>query len=285
MKVLETDADAEDEVSEHGQAGTEPGTPSQDSGERVQADEFMKEFLSAEEPPAKDPREESRETQTTPAPAKSRKSISAPSGPAAYALSRRRLLSNFQEPNSIHFKDHKKFFRMSDHGQKHLGAVLNKAIWRSDMDVVLLELMRRRAVEGLCRAAQAVETSGRKYIIKCQLWTDAKDLKHRGCLLYLGPPEGASSDQAPEFAPPILSTVYVGPSRFMQTIPVHNLRELLGEEHLSRLRRKSRLFRDGSLFMLGRRATVELQMALWKLQGYLLQDKPKDTEEAEPSSE
>lgn len=269
MRILPDEADTEDKVSEDGQAEADPGAASQDSGKPVGTEDFTKEFLAAEDSPG---------AQTTTTPSESKKSAT-PTGPASYILSRQRLLHDLQQPNSVYFRGHKKLFRMSDHGPKQLGAVLNQAVWRSDMDVVLLDMMRKRAVEGLCRTAQAVETQGREYITKCELWTDAKHLKHKGCLLYLGPPEGTSPGSFPEIIPPILSTVYLGPSRYMQTIPVHNLRELLGEEHLSHLRRKTQLFRDGSLFMLGREATVNLQLVLWKLQGYMLHQKPKDTEE------
>jgi hypothetical protein len=190
-------------------------------------------------------------------------------GPSAYILSRQTLLQELQNPQSPHFKGQRRLLRMSDHGQSKLTAALNAAHWRSDMDTVLLELLRRRAVEGLQHFAKMVENEGRKYIVKCEFWNEVKELKHRGCLLYLGPPEGASSESEPERVPPRLSTMNLGPCRYGATIAVHNLRELLGEEHVGRLRQTSGLLSDGSLFLLGRQATVNLQMLLWKLQGYM----------------
>jgi hypothetical protein len=162
-----------------------------------------------------------------------------------------------------------RLLRMNDHGHSRLGAVLNNATWRHDMDSVLLELTRRRVVEGLCHFAQMVQQQDRAYIVKCERWTDAPTFNHRGCLLYLGPPEGASTEAGSEYIPPRLSTMDMGKVRFGSKLAVHNLRELLGEGHVGRLRQESELLRDGSLFLLGRQATVNLQMLMWKLQGYM----------------
>ncbi|KAK4127989.1 hypothetical protein N657DRAFT_566219 [Parathielavia appendiculata] len=188
-------------------------------------------------------------------------------GPSAYILSRQTLLQELQNPQSPYFKAQRRLLRMSDHGQSKLTAALNAATWRTDMDTVLLELQRRRAVEGLRHFANMVEDEGRKYIVKCESWNDVKNLKHRGCVLYLGPAEGASSEPGPEYVPPRLSTMDLGPHG--APLVVHDLRELLGKEYLARLRQDSELLRNGSLFMLGRQATVNLQGLLWKLQGYM----------------
>jgi hypothetical protein len=77
----------------------------------------------------------------------------------------------------------------------------------------------------------------------------------------------------------------MGPVRFGSKLAVHNLRELLGEEHVRKLREGSELLRDGSLFLLGRQATVNLQMLLWKLQGYLVWEQPQGTPDADRSVE
>jgi hypothetical protein len=50
---------------------------------------------------------------------------------------------------------------------------------------------------------------------------------------------------------------------------VHDLRKLLGEEGVEQLRGASGLFKEGGLFLLGRRRTLDLQLLLWKLQGFL----------------
>ncbi|AEO63198.1 2e9c0f8b-eea8-47dd-99f7-8fa8443612bb [Thermothielavioides terrestris] len=210
-------------------------------------------------------------------------------GPSAYVLSRQTLFRELQHRKSVYFGAFQKLFRMSDHGRSHLTAALNSANWRSDMDAVLLELMRRRISEGLLHFARLVLEQDRKYIVKCERWDDAKALKHRGCLLFLGPPKGTaaspdSESSSPEYVPPRLSTMDVGPARYGSIIAVHNLCVLLGEEHVARLRQESKLFRDGWLFMLGRQATVNLQMLLWKLQGYMAWDEPQETASSDEST-
>ena len=200
------------------------------------------------------------------------------SGPSGYILSRQRLLQELQRPNSVHSKGYKNLLRMSDHGHTNLGSVLNHATWRSDMDLVVLEMMRRRAAEGLAYFARMVETESRDYIVRCERWDDVKSHKHKGCLLYLGPPKGTLSEPGLDSVPPRLSTMDAG-----HQLVVHNLRDLLGEEHVSRLRQGSKLFREGSLFLLAKQATVNLQLLLWKLQGYMGSQGFKDTEEAKPS--
>jgi hypothetical protein len=234
----------EDDIPEEGRAGPEPDWAAEDS-------------LAAGQQSA----------------AKAQKGVKM--GPSAYVLSRQTLLQELQNPQSPHFRGERRLLRMSDHGQSKLTAALNAANWRSDMDAVLLEVLRRRAVEGLQHFANMVEDQGRKYIVRCESWSGVKELKHRGCLLYLGPPEGASPESEPERVPPRLSTMNLGPCRYGATIAVHNLRELLGEEHVSRLKQGSTVLSDGSLFLLGRQATVNLQMLLWKLQGYMAWSEPQ----------
>jgi hypothetical protein len=198
-------------------------------------------------------------------------------GPAAYTLSRQQLLQELQRDKSPYFRGQKRLLRMSQYGRSKSGSLLNDAKWRSDMDTVLLEIMRRRIVEGLCHFSKMVESFERHYLIKCEHWDDVKELKHRGCLLYLGPPDNStSSESASNYVPPRLSTMDMGPERFGAKLTVHNLRELLGEKHLSQLRQQSELLQDGSLYLLGRKATTSLQMLLWKLQGYMAWEKQQD---------
>jgi hypothetical protein len=173
---------------------------------------------------------------------------------------------------------------MSDHGQSRLSNALNKANWRSDMDSVILELMRRRTVEGLIHFARLVKEEDREYIVECELWTDVKGLKHKGCLMYFGPPEGDSLESGTEFVPPRLSTMDFDGTKFGTKLVVHNMPILLGEEHLNRLRQESELLRDGSLYMLGRQATLDLQRLLWKLQGYMSWEEPAALEESTEAS-
>lgn len=195
-------------------------------------------------------------------------------GPSAYLLSRQTLFQELQRLSSPYFGGHKRLFRMSAHTTSHLLPVVNSAQWPGDMDAALLELMRRRVVEGLLHFANMVEQHGREYIVKCERWDDALRLKHRGCLLFLGRHEATSSESSLEFVPPRLSTMDVPSARFGKKLVVHDLPALLGQEHAGRLRQESALLRDGTLFLLGRQATVNLQMLIWKLQGYMAWEEP-----------
>ncbi|KAH6641379.1 hypothetical protein F5144DRAFT_600018 [Chaetomium tenue] len=195
-------------------------------------------------------------------------------GPAAYTLCRQQLLQELQRDKSPYFRGQKRLLRMSRYGQSNSGSLLNRAHWRSDMDAVLLEIMRRRVVERLGYFSKMVTGLDRNYLIKCEKWDDVKELDHRGCLLYLGPPDNsASSESISEYVPPRLSTMDMGPVRFGAKLAVHNMRELLGEKHLGQLRQQAELLRDGSLYLLGRMPTSPLQMMLWKLQGYMAWEK------------
>ncbi|KAK4148276.1 uncharacterized protein C8A04DRAFT_24079 [Dichotomopilus funicola] len=189
-------------------------------------------------------------------------------GPSSYALSSQKFLQELQNPKSKYFVGYRKFFRMSDKGHR-LHVMINNATWRSDMDTVILDLLRKRAVEALCHFARLSQEQARGFIVKCERWDDVKELKHRGCLLYLGQAKGATPGPALEFVPPRLSSMDVGPAKFgVSKLAVHNLRGILGDEYLEKLRQRSTLLDEGSLFLLGRQATVNLQMLLWKIQGY-----------------
>lgn len=169
--------------------------------------------------------------------------------------------------------------RMSDH-RSHYSKALSRATWRGDMDSFLLELMRRRVVESLLHFAAISEKEDRKkYLVKCETWDSVRELKHRGCLLFLGRPDGAPSAPAADIVPPRLSTMTIEGVKWGWKLAVHNLLVLLGEEHSARLRRDSELLRDGSLYLLGRQATVKLQMLLWKLQGYMAWETSKDVQD------
>ncbi len=140
------------------------------------------------------------------------------------------------------------------------------------MDSFIVELMRRRIVEQLLYYAELTKTGDRKYLVSCENYDKVKELKHRGCLLWCGQDKldsaSVSSHISPT-APPRLSTIGIKGVRLSQRLAVHNLAMLLGEDHLDRLREGSLTFREGSLFLLCRRRTVDVQMKLWKLQGYL----------------
>lgn len=129
------------------------------------------------------------------------------------------------------------------------------------MESFLLATMRRRVVEDLLFYAGLVEQQGRKYLVRCASWDEVKGLKHRGCLLVLDDTAGAGI--------PRLSTMGIEGARVGGELVVHDLRRVLGEEGVERLKGAGGVFKEGGLFLLGRRRTLDLQLSLWKLQGFL----------------
>lgn len=194
-----------------------------------------------------------------------------PAGPTGYVLSRQDLLKEFQlGPRSPYSRaNEKKLIRLNGRDR---GAA-KKAVWRVDMDSFVPGLMRRRIVEDILYFSRLCETEGRKYLIRCDGWQDIHSLDHRGCVLWIGPdspsPSNGASNGPTEPGPGQFATMDIDNGRYVGKLAVHNLRTLLGNEHLAQLKEGSTILRDGDLFLLGRRRTIELQLKLWKLQGYI----------------
>ena len=187
-------------------------------------------------------------------------------GPTAWTLSRMDLLKEFFRHTSRYRDKQRTLMRQTTSNMPHVARILDKAIWRQDMASFLLEIMRRRVVEGLLFYAEQVEQDDRKYLIQCDGWEDAKRYNHRGCLLYFG--------SEPDLSPglPVLSTIPIENVRFGGKLVVHDMRALLTPDQLRYLREQSSVLRSGSLLLLGRRRTNDLQLLLWKLQNYISHD-------------
>lgn len=71
--------------------------------------------------------------------------------------------------------------------------------------------------------------------------------------------------------PPMrVSTLEIKGERYSTKLPVYDATVLLGEEELKRLMlEETGFWRQAQLFAVGREATTELQMKLWKLEGYM----------------
>jgi len=192
-----------------------------------------------------------------------------------------------------------------------------KTRWRSDIDMLVLDLMRRRIVEGLKYLC------GRKtgYLHGRLDWDDAKGSKQVGAFLWLGPKDGskvAAVDKAEGLAtenwgdmaadqvernavgrddnpatnrqekPVQDGSSGVAPGEFAtldmdkqmkSKVPVHNLQLLLGDDLIEDLRRHMpKVFKYEVVSLKHRRVTVDVQLRLWKLQGYLAEYKQVDDE-------
>lgn len=100
------------------------------------------------------------------------------------------------------------------------------------------------------------------YVTGCKSWEDALAKPQIGAYLWTGIEDDKS--------PPEFATLDLGVTK-KQKVPTHNLKFLLGREKLEGLRKKfgNGIFENNMLALRHRRRTVDLQMKLWKLQGYL----------------
>ncbi|KAJ9134616.1 hypothetical protein NKR23_g10031 [Pleurostoma richardsiae] len=195
-------------------------------------------------------------------------------GQARYVLSRRSLLESFMKPGTSYHRGQKRLQAMSSNPQQQ--ALAGRAVWREDMDDLVLELMRRRIVEELLFMAEMSANQGRKYVRRLGGWNEIRADVHRGCVLWI---DGTSTEEVDERDGAHDARTTDGPGEFATVdleevkrdakLPVHNLVSLLGREQVYRLRQGSPTFREGTLFLLSRQRTIDLQLKLWKLQGYL----------------
>jgi hypothetical protein len=174
-------------------------------------------------------------------------------------------------------------YRQSKSAAKFLSA----AGWREDMHEFILRLMRRRIVENLV----TLTNLKRGYVVGCSEWEDALAKPQIGAFLWTG---GAGEMEEGVDAPPEFATLdtTIGRKEESKTkkIPVHNLRRLLGKDKLAELREKlpSGIFKRDVVVLKHKQQTVDVEMQLWRLQGFLaeyrnlyrdLEEPPTDEED------
>ncbi|KAI2465108.1 hypothetical protein F4781DRAFT_425016 [Annulohypoxylon bovei var. microspora] len=190
-------------------------------------------------------------------------------GPAAYVLARQELLSGFANKRSGLIGGPKRLIGSSPR-YRNLG---HKTIWRKDMDTYIRDLMRQGIVEELLYLSNLCTEKGRHYIVKCYGWDDVQ-YKHKGSVLWFADPvESADLNQTSNEPGPFATfdtqkTSFQGGS-YTESVAVHNMPMLLGSEHTSHIKEEAQALKDGSIFMLAGRRTTNLQLKLWKLQGYI----------------
>lgn len=195
-------------------------------------------------------------------------------GPTQYTISSRRLLLAMQTADSGYIKmwagagkefAHTVPFQEQNY-MRYRKAVKSAATsFRPDMHDFVLELMRRRTLEELI---QLVELR-KGYLVGCTGWEDALVKPQVAAFLWMGE-EGPT-----EFATMDVGSDEIGQGvKKKRKVPVHNLGALLGEEKLAELRgRFDRIFERELVMLRHKRMTVELEMKLWKLEGYLAEYK------------
>ncbi|KAI0490968.1 hypothetical protein F4859DRAFT_459953 [Xylaria cf. heliscus] len=188
-----------------------------------------------------------------------------PFGPAVFVLGRQDLLSAIttQKPG---FKTHTKSLLAAC--TTRYKSLSGKAVWRQDMDSFILDRMRHGIVQDLVYLSRLCTKDSRHYVAQCHGWGDVRD-KSTGSVLWLGdtaePGETAKSgDQPGPFA-----TYDITNDGVTTSVAVHNIPMLLGTEHTKKVREEATVFSGGSLFQLAGRRTTNVQVKLWKLQGYL----------------
>jgi hypothetical protein len=222
-------------------------------------------------------------------------------GYTVYILASQQILRAMQDPKEYGRKPRKKIrgigfaqngppprfipdrYRQSKSAAKFLSA----AGWREDMHEFILRLMRRRIVENLV----ALTNLKRGYVVGCSGWEDALAKPQIGAFLWTG---GAGEMEEGMDAPPEFATLdtTIGRKEESKTkkIPVHNLRRLLGKDKLAELREKlpSGIFKRDVVVLKHKQQTVDVEMQLWRLQGFLaeyrnlyrdLEEPPTDEED------
>ncbi|CAI0654751.1 unnamed protein product [Colletotrichum noveboracense] len=179
--------------------------------------------------------------------------------PSGYVVARKRVLYNMmQKPGSGPYSGTSKavFAR-----RENLKTQRSQIVWRQDMDEFVLENLRRQAVNTILYYLRLSKDADRGYLRPCS-FRDVHEMQKRGCLLWM-PPNEDGLESLEQFA-----TFDVPDVKWEKKLAVHDLNQLLGQEHMATLRQYS-LFKDNSLILLGKRRSIALQLVLWKLQGYL----------------
>ena len=146
-------------------------------------------------------------------------------------------------------------------------------VWREDMDTYVLELLRKELLKDLKYlsskpsgyiASSTYQKVGAHSQLSAALWPGAGNAKSSISV------EGTGTDG--ETGIPFGSA---GPPAYAMldyrrtSIPFFNLQTLLGNKFLKQLRDSSPSFQSEIVVVRSRRHTLKIQMALWKLMGYL----------------
>lgn len=143
-------------------------------------------------------------------------------------------------------------------------------VWREDMDTVVLEMLRRNVAKDLKYLASRPAA----YIAACKSHDNISDHTQISAVLSLAPDAAVSSREASSDTPASSGAQGLPPYAMRRYkdcyIPYYNLFTLLGPTHLQSLRDSKPDHFGGQIAVIkAKRRTVRLQLALWKLMGYL----------------
>ncbi|KAF4627781.1 hypothetical protein G7Y89_g10370 [Cudoniella acicularis] len=198
-------------------------------------------------------------------------------GPGMYVLARKQVISGLLDKKAGFGKEaYKKLIPARIKAKPKAFGIYNRGEFRVNMDVFLLDLMRRRIFGQLANLRQLT----RGYVSGYDNWDEVGRSKQTGMYLWTG---GVGSELKDQDCPAEFATIG-GVKK-----PVHNLRLLLGMEKLQELREKTswsnrKERREGRLpkespyskpiiAVRHKSLTIGLQLRLWWLQGYLAEHK------------
>ncbi|KAI1814918.1 hypothetical protein GGS20DRAFT_545805 [Poronia punctata] len=185
-------------------------------------------------------------------------------GPGAHMLSRHDLISAFAKPRSAF--SHDKYHILGQH--EKFEKISKRTVWREDMATLILDRMRQVIADELISLAQRSTEDDQKYIIGCQGWDDVPS-QLQGSILWFEDPDAPSVSDTSQ---PGLSATHEStlprPGGGNASMAVHNMPMLLGDDHVARLREDA-MFKNKPLFVLTGPHTVDVQVLLWRLQGYI----------------
>lgn len=151
------------------------------------------------------------------------------------------------------------------------------------MDTFVLEILR----ENIARRLAYLASSTAAYISSCRDHEHISKHHQVGAVLWLGPnsedtvetgvsnEDGAATSDSGESGPP----PYAMHHYKNHYIPVYNLLTLLGPTKLRNLRENSKShFGEQYAVIKTKRLTVEVQLELWKLLGYLASGESEDSQ-------
>ncbi|KAK7749589.1 hypothetical protein SLS53_000165 [Cytospora paraplurivora] len=160
-----------------------------------------------------------------------------------------------------------------------VSGLAKSAIWREDMDSVIVDLSRRQIMHDLLYLSRFCEgEQKRKYMFRVNDAAETQRYVRRWCFLWLGEGTDHTAEAGAHESASGPGKVEEGPGQYATldidgisdtTRPIYNLPRLLGPDNIQRLRSESSVLRDGSLFLLRGQRSLRLNQRLWRLQGYI----------------
>jgi hypothetical protein len=144
--------------------------------------------------------------------------------------------------------------------------------FRPDMHTFISKALAKRMVKEFKRLSGL--RSG--YLIACKDYEDARRKAQVGAILWLGKPQGYGDGELKSYDPaldgPAEFTTLELENRARMKLPVYNMLRLIGQTAVHELRLSCpEPFEGEATVIKDKKATLEIQLILWKLQCYFAQ--------------